>query len=155
MKEKERKHLHLVLKAKWYDMIESGEKTEEYRDFKRYFWRLLLKEKASESLRTKNLDELKDKVKRYCQTVRDFAYGDDDVKREDFNVNTMLIFKNKQMYRYHTVTFHRGYTNTTMTYNIEKIAMGEGQMYWGADDEEVYMIITLGDRMEDADATAD
>ena len=28
--------LHLVLKGKWYDMIESGEKTEEYRETKQY-----------------------------------------------------------------------------------------------------------------------
>lgn len=30
--------LELVLKQKWYDMIESGEKTEEYRDIKPYWW---------------------------------------------------------------------------------------------------------------------
>ena len=155
MKEKERKHLHLILKAKWYDMIEKGEKREEYRDFNRYLWRLLVKDKAKEPFRTKDLDELKAQVKKYRQTCRDFAYGGDDTKREDFNVNTQLIFDNKQMYRYHTVTFHRGYTNTTMTWHIEKIGMGEGQTDWGADAEEVYMVITLGCRMEDADATAD
>jgi hypothetical protein len=30
------KTLNLVLKKKWYDMIESGEKTEEYRELKSY-----------------------------------------------------------------------------------------------------------------------
>ena len=29
--------LHLVLKGKWYDMIESGKKTEEYRETKDYW----------------------------------------------------------------------------------------------------------------------
>ena len=29
--------LHLVLIGKWYDMIESGEKTEEYRETKQYW----------------------------------------------------------------------------------------------------------------------
>ena len=29
--------LHLVLKGKWYDMIASGEKTEEYRETKKYW----------------------------------------------------------------------------------------------------------------------
>lgn len=29
--------LHLVLKRKWYDMIASGEKTEEYREIKPYW----------------------------------------------------------------------------------------------------------------------
>lgn len=30
--------LKLVLKHKWYDMIESGEKKEEYRDIKPFWW---------------------------------------------------------------------------------------------------------------------
>lgn len=34
---KEIKILHLVLKGKWYDMIESGEKKEEYREIKTYW----------------------------------------------------------------------------------------------------------------------
>ena len=29
--------LHLVLNSKWYEMIESGEKTEEYRETKQYW----------------------------------------------------------------------------------------------------------------------
>jgi len=31
-------HLELVLKKKWFDMIESGQKTEEYRELKQYWW---------------------------------------------------------------------------------------------------------------------
>lgn len=31
------KTLHLVLKKKWWDMIDSGVKTEEYRDIKPYY----------------------------------------------------------------------------------------------------------------------
>lgn len=31
--------LHLVLKRRWYDMIESGEKREEYRDARQYWVR--------------------------------------------------------------------------------------------------------------------
>ena len=33
----EEKILHLTLKHKWYDMIATGEKTEEYREIKRYY----------------------------------------------------------------------------------------------------------------------
>lgn len=37
--------LHLVLKRKWFDMIASGEKKEEYREIKRlYYARLMKKE---------------------------------------------------------------------------------------------------------------
>lgn len=35
------KTLYLSLKAKWYDMIESGEKTEEYREIKEYWYKRL------------------------------------------------------------------------------------------------------------------
>lgn len=35
--------LHLVLIGKWYDMIESGEKTEEYRETKHYWVKRILK----------------------------------------------------------------------------------------------------------------
>ena len=34
--------LHLVLKGKWYDMIASGEKTEEYREMKQYWLKRIL-----------------------------------------------------------------------------------------------------------------
>ena len=34
--------LHLVLKNKWYEMIESGEKTEEYRETKHYWIKRIL-----------------------------------------------------------------------------------------------------------------
>ena len=34
--------LHLVLKGKWYDIIESGKKTEEYRETKHYWIKRIL-----------------------------------------------------------------------------------------------------------------
>ena len=155
MKEKERKHLHLILKAKWYDMIEKGEKTAEYRDFKKYLWKFLIKENAKESLREKDMDELKQMVKDYCQSVRDIAYGKNNTKRAEWNINTSCIFEDKRLYRYHTVTFHRGYTKTTMTFRIDKIAMGEGQLDWGAEDGEVYAILELGDGIDTEDDFCD
>lgn len=41
--ESDMKTLHLPLKAKWYEMIESGVKTEEYREIKPYWKQRLLK----------------------------------------------------------------------------------------------------------------
>ena len=40
------KILHLSLQAKWYDMIERGEKTEEYREIKPYWEKRLIDYKA-------------------------------------------------------------------------------------------------------------
>ena len=41
---KDNKTLHLVLKRKWWDMIASGEKMEEYREVCHYWARRLLNE---------------------------------------------------------------------------------------------------------------
>lgn len=40
--EKENKTLHLVLKKRWWDMIESGEKKEEYRTISEYWTKRLV-----------------------------------------------------------------------------------------------------------------
>ena len=34
----DKQHLHLVLTDHWYEMIESGQKDEEYRDLTNYWW---------------------------------------------------------------------------------------------------------------------
>ena len=41
-KEKSQRILHLVLKRKWWDIIESGEKTDEYRGFTRHWFSRLV-----------------------------------------------------------------------------------------------------------------
>ena len=46
----EKKILDLPLKAKWYDMIDSGDKLEEYREYKDYWRKRLIDE---ETLRLK------------------------------------------------------------------------------------------------------
>ena len=40
--------LHLVLKSKWYEMIESGEKTEEYREIKHYWVKRILESSTAQ-----------------------------------------------------------------------------------------------------------
>lgn len=54
------KKLHLVLNAKWYSMIESGVKLEEYREFKHY-WAIRL------------IDET-GKLKVFDEVVLNFGY---------------------------------------------------------------------------------
>lgn len=44
------KTLYLPLKAKWYDMIESGEKKEEYRDLSPYWCKRLIDGSPNENL---------------------------------------------------------------------------------------------------------
>lgn len=45
--------LHLVLKKKWFDLIKSGQKTEEYREIKPY-WEKRLKDKNFDCICFKN-----------------------------------------------------------------------------------------------------
>ena len=42
------KTLHLVLKGKWYDMIDRGEKKEEYREVKKYWMKRLIEDVAED-----------------------------------------------------------------------------------------------------------
>lgn len=104
------KKLHLVLKGKWYDMINSGIKTEEYRDIRPYW------------------------INRLCETATDKSICSED------------SLNNVEICHFDEVCFHRGYTNTTMTFNIKDITIGKGNPEWGAPKEEVF-IIKLGERL--------
>lgn len=108
------KILDLVLKHQWYDMIDSGEKKEEYREIKP-FW----------------------DNKFSCQ-----SHGLCDLYKNCKQI-TLGIGKCE---KYTHVKFHRGYTNTTMTFELESIKVGIGNPQWGAPDNEVF-IIKLGKRL--------
>lgn len=91
------KTLHLVLKHKWYDMIEAGIKKHEYRNRTPYW------------------------EKRLVQAV----------------LNGLID----------SVTLHRGYTKTTMTFIIEAVTVDFGLTYWGAPKDVMVNIINLGERI--------
>lgn len=61
--------LHLVLKGKWYDMIASGEKTEEYREAKPYWIKRILDDSSSKLLGAASIPllfSLRSKYERVC-----------------------------------------------------------------------------------------
>lgn len=115
--------LHLPLKAEWYNLIESGIKTEEYREIKP-FWikRLCTKETISKL----NIDLIASDRKALLT-----LYG-------------MNIFRFKD---YDKVKFSYGYTKKTMTFEIINISIGKGKEEWGAMDDLLF-IIKLGSRAE-------
>lgn len=94
VKKNESQILHLVLKKQWYNLIESGVKTEEYREIKKYWWQRL--------------------------TSKALKY----------------------------VVFSYGYTQRKMTFEIEKIKIGTGKAEWGAEPENEYFVIKLGERVK-------
>ena len=129
MMAKDSKTLHLVLKRKWWDMIASGEKKEEYREVCHY-WAIRL------------LDE----------QYRWYSQNTDYPSDFDWWLFWKLVTKSISFREYSKVCFHLGYTNTTMTFNIVEMSMGIGtescKEEWGAEPNKHYFIIKLGERVE-------
>lgn len=125
------KTLHLPLKKEWYDMIESGVKTEEYRELKP-FW-------ANRLLYSVPLG-----VKEYWESVlqraREFS------EKHPFVTLHKSLIVDYGTRGYTHVKFSYGYTKRTMTFKINEITIGKGNKDWGAPDKDVF-IINLGERI--------
>ena len=122
---KDNKTLHLVLKRKWWDMIASGEKKEEYRDANHY-WAIRLLDRQYRWY-SQNIDYPNDFIDWLC-----FRLTHNDI-----------AFRS-----YENVCFHLGYTNTTMTFLIAYFALSMGKEEWGAEPGRYYFTIKLGERIE-------
>ncbi len=116
------KTLHLPLKAKWYEMIESGVKTEEYREIKPYW------------------------VKRLVPCTHECSSGhwSEEYYKCVLNCKAVNMHINIPLFKY--VKFSYGYTKRTMIFELEKITIGKGNPEWGAPEGDVF-IIKLGKRI--------
>ena len=114
--------LTLPLKKKWFDMIKSGEKKEEYREIKPYYEKRLLDYKAIKA------DENALAFKRYVLRIpydvcKDYPRGFD------------------------TLVFTLGYpksddTERRLVFKNPRIRIGQGKPEWGAEPFKNYFIIT-------------
>lgn len=120
------KILNLVLTHKWYDLIESGIKKEEYREITPYW---------SNRLMGLGIE--------YWKSV--FSHNTVDNMAETFNGVSRLMF-NYGYTDYDAVCFHRGYTNTTITFEYDELTIGKGKPEWGATEKSTF-IIKLGKRL--------
>jgi len=115
------KTLHLPLKAKWYELIEKGIKSEEYREIKDYWIQRLIEMNLFhfEFPTREELIEIAEegRIKEYFR---------------DFNV----------------VKFSYGYTKKTMSFEIDSLSIGIGKTEWGAEPNKKYFVIKLGRRLE-------
>ena len=129
-KGKSQRILHLVLIRKWWDMIESGEKKEEYRKIKQHWFDRLIDCRCPKSsfLATRyfGLDSSTPQINNL---------------EDDFD-GEWLAFR-----KYDAVCFHRGYTNVTMLYEFKGTSIGYGISAWGAPTDEEVFIIKLGKRL--------
>ena len=123
--------LFLVLRHKWYDMITSGEKTEEYREITPYWVRRLFKErkyyKAKEMQNIKRLSSIylaKDTSRRVLKT---------------------FLSMDQMRPKFKTVTFQRAYPKNPprTTFKIESITVGKGKPEWGAEPDKEYFVLKL------------
>ena len=122
--------LHLPLKSKWYDMIESGVKPEEYRDIKPYW------------------------VKRF---LWDEDYNG-PLERKDAELSAPLLINAVDaccftFRHYDFVEFTCGYpkkedTSRRMTFEVVNIKMEMGNPEWGAPTDKEVFIIKLGKRVK-------
>lgn len=109
--------LHLTLKKKWFDMILSGEKKEEYREIKQYWIRRLIME--------------------------DLCYEKDIMDRFD-KLNS--IFIGKMFRKYNEIVFTHGYAKTApqMIVECKGIRTGTAKSQWSDGFKGRVFIIELG-----------
>lgn len=125
--------LNLILKTKWFDMIKSGEKTEEYRDIKSFYINRLF---------------IKGDIIYLKQTYpATFTFENDNFikKMKEWNKRTDNDCLRFRPFKY--VKFHKGYTNETITFEIDSIEIGYGKEEWGAEKEREYFVIKLGNKI--------
>ncbi len=106
----ETKILDLPLKAKWFEMIESGIKKEEYRIIKPYWCRRFSACRALCWMRDANGE---------CR----FRYGN------------RLNIRN-----YTHIRFRYAYTQRSMLFVFNGIQIGKGKPEWGAPDKDVFIL---------------
>ena len=127
-KEKIQSILHLVLKRKWWDMIESGEKPDEYRDITSLYCSRLL-------------------VKGDWIYLKQYFEYDEEKILNAVKSDAQRAHMNIRWQHYDAVCFHRGYTNATMLYEFKGTSIGYGNPDWGAPKEKEVFIIKLGKRI--------
>ena len=125
------KTLPLTLKKKWFDMILSGEKTEEYREVKPYWVQRLIDKSGYPS-------ECKDDTQ---NIPVDICFD----LLEGHSLESTLNAYFCKLNDFDTIRFTNGYGKHAPTFDIEcnGISIGNGKTEWGAPDQKVF-IISLG-----------
>lgn len=109
----EKKVLNLVVANKWYDMIASGEKNEEYRTIKAYWINRLVEAKVEG-----------------CEEYRKVSICPDfDIFISNAKFKELLEKKNARFIHFTHVRFFNGYSKTRQSIEkeIENITIGEAK----------------------------
>ena len=145
------KTLHLILKKVWYDKIDNGEKKEEYRTIsptwlRRFMWHEELDGQDLSLL----CQYLTGPFSEFPVDLRYINTGQSH-RRVDSNgipvndINSYFRF-GLSIAKYQYVTFHCGYTKKTMTFVLDNISIGKGDVNLGAPEGRNVFILKLGKR---------
>lgn len=116
------KTLTLSLKKKWFDMIKSGKKMEEYREIKDRYIHLLYN---------------------YAEMQKFFG-----VPPQPYHFDRPQVFHTKQFQKhFDRLVFTLGYpkaddTERRLVFKNPKIRIGTGKPEWGAEPNKLYFVIT-------------
>jgi len=108
--------LRVVLTGKWFDMIERGEKVEEYRKDSNTWCSRLLTQKGWEILRTGRPEE-------------DLEW----LEWSEFAPGYHFVSGACHFRKFHTLVASRGYTSRTLTRKIKRIRWGAPRPEWSGD----------------------
>lgn len=123
--------LHLPLRERWYKMIESGVKTEEYREITKYWHkRIAWCYKWCSGMYLKKFNEDDFLTNGFCASCKNLEHF--EKIREGCKV----------------ARFRYGYTKQCMDYEITHIRVGYGKPEWGAPKDRLVFIIELGERIQ-------
>ena len=119
--------LHLTLNKKWFDMILSGEKTEEYREIKPYWIKRLLKYRGNYSY------PIMSPIIKSCLDEKPFEW-------------LAYIDMFPKFYKGDNIVFVNGYgkDKPTLTVWIKGFSIKEGKQEWGAKPNTKYFTFHLG-----------
>ena len=124
------KILDLSLAYKWYDMIASGEKKEEYREIKDYWTKRFIDIAA-----VKHEEDVRNGMHRLFS----------EFTPEPVTLKDALRYFPRE--HYDAVRFHRGQGGRqTMLIECKGISVGYGNPEWGAPADREVFIIKLGNR---------
>lgn len=117
-KESEKNVLYLPLKKEWFDMIKSGEKTEEYRSITQYWIKRLT-----------DIESHEHEINTLVMT------GQPVPKKEFKSIHFTLGYPK------------RDDKERNMEFEFKGIEIGKGKEEWGAKNGFEYFIIKIGDRI--------
>lgn len=128
------KTLHLNLKKKWFEMIKSGKKKEEYREIKPYWCaRFVLVDGGKKTLS-------------WWRKVKDSLYLWNDF----IEFITKGIEQGVMCFcPYSSITFSNGMTPPVprFTTNTCNISIKQGNHNWGAEKGKKYFVLKVGERL--------